>query len=89
MNWHPNDFGLHPPLNLSRAEKAIARAEVATAAYRKAGAWGSNEEVLSDLLADLMHYVDALQVDRELGESFDELLTTARTNYEAEKEGSE
>jgi hypothetical protein len=71
-------------------EKALVRASMVSKAYREqVGAWGSDEEVLSDLLADLMHLVDALLVDREIGEGFDDLLGTARMNYEAEKEGSE
>ncbi len=71
-------------------EERIARATVAYAAYRKSvGTWGSDEEVLSDLLADLMHLVDALLLDREIGEGFDDLMDRARMNYEAEKEESE
>lgn len=83
MNEH-----LTAPLNLSSQEKAVARAVVAYTAYRKS-TWGSDEEVLSDLLADLMHFVDTLLVDREIGESFDYLLLTARRNYAAEVAGDE
>ena len=72
---------------MNTIEKAVLRASSAVKAYREDGAWGSNEEVLSDLLADLMHYRDALEVDREIGESFDDLLARADMNYTAEKEG--
>jgi hypothetical protein len=75
---------------VNTVEKAVARAESAYKAYRKAAVWGSDEELLADLLADVMHLVDLKRLDREIGDfSFDDLLATARTNYEAEKEGSE
>lgn len=74
---------------MSDIEKAVARAQVATKAFYDGGGWGSYEEVLSDLLADLMHYVDALESDREIGESFNDLLSRARMNYLAEVEEKE
>lgn len=74
---------------MNTIEKAIARAEPAVASYHQVVGWGSYEEILSDLLADLMHLVDALQTDREIGESFDQLLARAEMNYTAEKEEGE
>ncbi len=60
-------------------EKRIARAQAAIKGY---DSWGSYEEIISDLLADLMHYVDALRQDREVGDfTFDNLLDTARMHY--------
>ena len=66
-------------------EARIARATAAVDAYYKQCGWGDYEEVLGDMLADLMHYVDALRVDREIGSvEFDDLLDTARMHYRAE-----
>jgi hypothetical protein len=70
-------------------QQRIVRAKVAIEAYAERSGGGSFEEVFSDLLADLMHYVDALRQDREfddLDTTFDDLLGTARMNYTAEVE---
>jgi len=66
--------------------RAVNRAEIAYGAYRMAAGWGSHEEVISDMLADLMHLVDSLTLDREIGEDFDTLLQSAARNYNAEIE---
>ena len=69
-------------------EDRIFRAGVAYKAYRDTiGTWGDDEEVMSDLLADLMHYVDSLRVDRDIEQvvTFQHLLDRAEMNYQAEK----
>lgn len=73
---------------MTDAEKAISRATDIYRSYRRSGGgWGSYEEQTADMLADIMHYVDSLITDREIGETFDQLLDTARMHYEAEKNG--
>ena len=63
---------------LSAQQIRVDRAAVAVDAYRILAGWGSDEENISDLLADLMHYVDHLKLDK------DALLETAQRNYEEE-----
>lgn len=68
----------------SRQER-ITRAAAALSTYRElSGGWGPEEESITDLLADLMHLVDSMLVDREIGRTFDDLLGTARMHYAAE-----
>ncbi len=68
----------------------VRRASYALAAYRDAvGADGPDEEMISDLLADLMHLAGELYADECITASFYEMLSTATMNYEAEKEESE
>ena len=76
---------------MTEQEKRIARAQTAVKAYYDGGAWGSYDEIIGDLLADLMHYVDALRTDRELEEdtTFDDLLATAEMHYNAEINGED
>lgn len=74
---------------MNESEKAVARASTAVKAYIDAGAWGSYDEILGDLLADLMHYVDALIVDREIEGEFDHLIGIATMHYQAEVNGEE
>lgn len=66
---------------MSDTSKAVARAEALVAAYVNGGGWGDNEEVLTDILADLMHYAANLESNREIGCSFDTLLDTAARHY--------
>lgn len=67
-------------------EERIHRATVALAAYKKElGGWGDYDESITDLLADLMHYVDALTVDREIDSTFEELLRSASNHHSHEK----
>lgn len=72
-------------------QQRIDRAGAAMKAYRDIVIWGSDEENISDLLADLMHFVDALRVDREIDQDtvFDDLLETARANYDEEVKENE
>lgn len=64
----------------------IIRAKTAVEAYAAVSGGGSFDEVISDLLADLMHYADHLWGDLDQPD-FDSLLATAEMNYTAEKEG--
>lgn len=59
------------------------RIERAVAALAEYG--GDREESITDLLADLMHYVGDLRRDREISCTFDDLLGTARMHYDAER----
>lgn len=70
---------------MSKKQDRITRAAAALSTYRElAGGWGPEEESITDLLADLMHLVDSLLLDREIGRTFDNMLDTARLHYSAE-----
>lgn len=58
-------------------QKRVARAQRALDAYKDGSDWGSEDEWIGDLLADLMHYVDSISLD----EDFDDLLATARNHH--------
>jgi hypothetical protein len=65
----------------------LDRAEAAHKAYREmVGGWGDYEESISDLLADLFHYVRQLQVDREIDCTIEDLVATATMHFTAEIE---
>jgi hypothetical protein len=66
--------------NEKRAERGFKIFLTYRARHDKGNA---HQDVLSDLLADLMHHVD------EYGIDFDECLDTARMNYHAEKNGED
>lgn len=67
--------------NVTRAE----RAERAVIAYDPSSN-GSADELISDLLADLMHLVDNLDLEEIEGRDFAALLASAEINYLAEIE---
>lgn len=71
---------------MANKQDRITRAAAALSTYRElAGGWGPEEESITDLLTDLMHLVDALLLDREIGRTFDNMLETARVHYTAER----
>jgi hypothetical protein len=71
---------------MANRQDRIARAAAALSTYRElSGGWGPEEESLTDLLTDLMHLVDELLVDREIGRTFDDMLGTARMHYGDER----
>ena len=61
----------------------IARAKTAVEAYAEVSGGGSFEETISDLLADLMHYADHIDID------FDDVLDTGVSNYTIEVKENE
>lgn len=72
-------------------QRAIKRAERAITAYSAVGSTFSSsyEEVVGDLIADLMHYVHELQVNREIDCTVEELIATATMHFDAEIEDEE
>lgn len=68
---------------------AVDRAKIAIQAYIDGNEAMEHEplhEVLSDLLADLMHWADAVELDEDRQwVNFDYLLGRARGNYAAER----
>lgn len=62
-----------------RPKFSTARARVALDAFARLQGKGSEAELVTDLLADLMHLCDQRGID------FNEVLDTARGNYEGEK----
>jgi len=72
-----------------RGNNRVSRGRIALNAYRARNTWGDDDENLTNLLADLMHLVDAMLLDREIGNTFDSLLDSARMHYNAEKNETE
>jgi len=74
-----------------RGNNRVSRGRTAFNAYRASlETWGGDDdENLTDLLADLMHLVDAMLLDREIGNTFDSLLDSARMHHNAEKNETE
>lgn len=71
---------------MSKKQDRITRAAAALSTYRGlAGGWGPEEDSITDLLTDLMHLVDSLLLDREIGRTFDNMLDNARKHYNAER----
>lgn len=68
-------------------EDRIIRAKTAVEAYAGSvrGDFMSHDEVISDLLADLMHLVDHLDLVETEGQDFDDLIARAEMNYTEEK----
>jgi hypothetical protein len=65
-------------------QRRLQRAKTAVEAYALLSGGGSFEETFSDLLADLMHYADYIDID------FDDVLDTGVSNYTIEvKENKE
>lgn len=70
---------------MSTVEQAVARAESVYCAYRNlVGPSGDDEEVMTDLLADLMHFWETLKLNCEVELDFDDILASAEMHYEAE-----
>ena len=68
-------------------ERAVKRAEQIVAAYKVSTEnCGDYDEVITDIVADLTHYVHELQVDREMDNTFEEVVFSAVMIYEAEIE---
>lgn len=71
-------------------QRAVNRADRMVGAYKVAEKhWGSYDEVITDMIADLMHYVHELQVDREIEETVDDIVVSATHHYYAEIEDEE
>ena len=71
---------------MANKQDRITRAAAALSTYRDlAGGWGPEEDSFTDLLTDLMHLVDELLLDREIGRTFDNMLDNARKHYSAER----
>lgn len=67
-------------------ERAVARAQAVIAFYNGGGDGRDYDELIGDLLADLMHYVFELHVDREIEGWFEDLVETANMHYDEEIE---
>ena len=74
---------------MNQLEKAVERALFAYNAYRNACAWGSDEEVLTDLIADLMHLADALRDEGEISKTVEEILDSAKMYYDNENRSTD
>lgn len=71
-------------------QRAVKRAEAIVGAYKTAEKhWGDYDEALTDIVADLFHYIHELQVDREIGSTIEEIVATATMHYNAEIEDEE
>lgn len=71
-------------------QRAVNRADRMVGAYKVAEKhWGSYDEVITDMIADLMHYARELQVDREIEEDIEALIESATMHFNAEIEDDE
>jgi hypothetical protein len=68
--------------------RAVARAEKLVAAFEAEG-FQSYDEDLTDMVADLFHYIHQLRADGLIDETVDDIVVSATNHYYAEIEENE
>ena len=68
--------------------RAVARAEKSVEAYVVYGSQ-SYDENITDMVADLFHYIDQLRADGLIDETVDDIVVNATNHYYAEIEETE